>query len=117
MFSGRTPASLAPNRLSQLLAERKAAGAPILDLTVSKPTGVGLAYPRAEILAALDDPRSLSYEPTARGLAEARRASRSAKLPKATALTLALTWRSAPASCCSDSCSSRKSSAGRPAGV
>lgn len=74
MFSGRTPASLAPNRLSQLLAERKAAGAPIIDLTVSNPTGVGLPYPHTEILAALDDPRSLSYEPTARGLAEARRA-------------------------------------------
>ncbi|WP_321472044.1 pyridoxal phosphate-dependent aminotransferase [uncultured Paludibaculum sp.] len=74
MFSRRTPASLAPNRLSLLLAERKAAGAPVIDLTVSNPTGVGLDYPREEILAALRDARSLSYEPTARGLLEAREA-------------------------------------------
>lgn len=74
MFSGRTPASLSPNRLTRALAELKAAGAPILDLTVSNPTREGIAYPREEILAALQDARSLTYEPTARGLLAAREA-------------------------------------------
>ncbi|MGC4048606.1 MAG: pyridoxal phosphate-dependent aminotransferase [Paludibaculum sp.] len=74
MFSGRTPASLTPNRLTRALADLKAAGAPILDLTVSNPTREGIDYPRDEILAALEDARSLTYEPTARGLLEAREA-------------------------------------------
>lgn len=74
MFSGRTPASLAPNRLSLVLEELKAAGSPVIDLTLSNPTRAGLDYPRAEILAALEDARSLSHEPTARGLWEARQA-------------------------------------------
>lgn len=73
-FSSRTPASLEPNRLS-LAAERlRASGAPLIDLTISNPTRAALPYPRAEILEALCDPRSLSYEPSPAGLLEAREA-------------------------------------------
>ncbi len=45
-----------------------------MDLTLSNPTRAGLIYPHEEILAALGDPRSLTYEPTPRGLREAREA-------------------------------------------
>jgi aspartate/methionine/tyrosine aminotransferase len=45
-----------------------------LDLTLSNPTRAGIVYPGDEILAALADARSLTYEPTPRGLLEAREA-------------------------------------------
>jgi alanine-synthesizing transaminase len=65
---------LAPNRLSQLLNEKRAAGALILNLTESNPTAAGFAYPSDVILSALADPRSLRYEPAAAGLPAARAA-------------------------------------------
>jgi aspartate/methionine/tyrosine aminotransferase len=73
MFSRRTPASLAPNRLTAALEARRRAGAPILDLTQSNPTRAGFAYP-ADLLAGLADAGSLEYEPAPRGLASAREA-------------------------------------------
>lgn len=73
-FSSRTPPSYAPNRLSLTANGLRAAGARLLDLTVSNPTRTGLPYPRADILDALGDPRSLAYEPCAAGLLEAREA-------------------------------------------
>jgi hypothetical protein len=73
MFSARVPASLAPNRLSMRLAALRAAGEPILDLTESNPTRVGLDYP-AGLLAPLADAAGLRYEPSPRGLAVAREA-------------------------------------------
>jgi alanine-synthesizing transaminase len=54
------------------LAEKRAAGTPILDLTESNPTAAGFAYPSDTILSALADPRSLRYEPGAAGLPAAR---------------------------------------------
>jgi len=74
MFSRRTPASYAPNPLTRAIAARRAAGLPLSDLTVSNPTRAGIEYPAAALLQALNDPRSLTYEPSARGLDEARRA-------------------------------------------
>jgi alanine-synthesizing transaminase len=73
MFASRVPASLAPNRLTARLAELRANGARILDLTESNPTRAGLEYPES-LLAPLADPAGLRYEPTARGLAVAREA-------------------------------------------
>jgi aspartate/methionine/tyrosine aminotransferase len=73
-FSTRTPASLEPSRLSSRIDALRAAGAPLIDLTLSNPTRAGLAYPGGQILDALQDPRSLTYEPTAAGLLEARQA-------------------------------------------
>ena len=74
MFSSRLNWDLRPNRISALLEARRRAGARILDLTESNPTHAGLAYPSAEILAALGDARSLRYEPSPAGVAEARAA-------------------------------------------
>jgi hypothetical protein len=73
-FSTRTPGDFQPNRLNSALRLRREAGREVLDLTLSNPTRAGLVYPRKEILAALADARSLTYEPTPRGLAEAREA-------------------------------------------
>lgn len=73
-FSSRLHWDIAPNRISQLLEERRASGAAILDLTESNPTLAGFSYPSQEILSALADSRALRYEPAAAGLPEARTA-------------------------------------------
>jgi alanine-synthesizing transaminase len=65
---------LAPNKLSEALAAHRAAGKPLLDLTVSNPTECGFEYDSAAILDALSNPAALSYEPNPRGLESARRA-------------------------------------------
>ena len=72
MFSTRTPGDFQPNRLNVALPARRSAGQEVLDLTLSNPTRAGLDYPNAEILDALSDARSLTYEPTPRGLPAAR---------------------------------------------
>jgi aspartate/methionine/tyrosine aminotransferase len=68
VFSSRTPASLASNRLTEALDRRRRAGLPVVDLTLTNPTRAGIGYPREEILAALGDAAALTYEPTPRGL-------------------------------------------------
>ena len=73
-FSSRLRWDLAPNSLTRLLDERRSAGAAILDLTESNPTAAGFAYPSGQILAALSDPRSLRYQPSAAGMPSARAA-------------------------------------------
>jgi len=73
MFSGRTPRSLDPNRLTAALETRRRAGAAILDLTESNPTRAGIAYP-AGLLAPLAEAPCLVYEPSPRGLPSAREA-------------------------------------------
>ena len=74
MFSARTRFDLRPNRLAAALAARRAAGAPLVDLTLSNPTRAGLpAVP--DLLAGLASPRRRSrYEPVPLGLARAREA-------------------------------------------
>jgi alanine-synthesizing transaminase len=74
MFAKRTNWNLAPNRLSEALAAHRAAGKPLLDLTVSNPTECGFEYDRSAILNALSNPAALFYEPNPRGLEAARRA-------------------------------------------
>ncbi len=73
VFSSRVPGALEPNRLTQALRRLRAAGAPLLDLTLTNPTTAGIDYPES-ILDALDDPRSLTYAPSPLGLIEAREA-------------------------------------------
>src|SRR5689334_8680644 len=73
MFSSRVPDALEPNRLTQTLRRLRAAGTPLIDLTVTNPTVVGIEYP-SDILQALADARSLRYEPAALGLSQARAA-------------------------------------------
>ena len=74
MFSSRTAWNLTTNRFTQAIEQRRKAGAKLLDLTVSNPTSCGLKYDQAAILAALQNPKSLIYEPAPRGLLEARAA-------------------------------------------
>src|SRR5439155_17414750 len=74
MFAKRTNWNLTPNRLSEALAAHRAAGKPLLDLTVSNPTECGFEYDSGAILDALRNPAALSYEPNPRGLESARRA-------------------------------------------
>lgn len=75
MFSARVSRwSLLPNRLTDRLAQLRASGAAIFDLTESNPTRAGFAYPEDEVRAALSGPHSLTYEPHPRGCADARAA-------------------------------------------
>ena len=75
MFSTRLPWPHRENRLTEALRRRRAAGKPILDLTESNPTRVGLQAPAAEIAAALAvDPAVATYAPDPRGHRPARQA-------------------------------------------
>jgi hypothetical protein len=72
-FSSRLPSNLSANRLSSALAEWRAQGRALIDLTLSNPTRAGFDYP-PDLLAGLADRRALRYEPAAFGLIEAREA-------------------------------------------
>ncbi len=75
MFSRRTEWNLAQNRYSQAVERYRASGCPLLDLTASNPTQVGLdCFKDAELLAALGNPAALQYHPQPQGLIEAREA-------------------------------------------
>jgi len=76
VFAERTKWNLAPNHLSQTLARHRAAGKPLVDLTVSNPTECGFEYDQRTILDALRNPAALKYEPAPRGLVSARQAVR-----------------------------------------
>lgn len=71
-FSRRTAHDFAPNALTLALAERRARGLPVCDLTESNPTRTSLPYDHARIARALGDTRALKYEPHPLGLASAR---------------------------------------------
>ena len=73
MFSARTGWARTANRLSAEVADRRRQGDPVLDLTETNPTRVGLRAP-ADLLPALADPRGLAYEPMPFGHADAREA-------------------------------------------
>lgn len=73
-YSRRLPGEWAPNALSAALAARRAAGAPVIDLTVTNPTEVGLSPDDDAVRAALDRPGAGRYAPDPAGLLEARRA-------------------------------------------
>ncbi len=70
-FSSRLPHDLHPNALSELLREKRQAGARVLDLTESNPTHAGIEYP-AGFLASLGAEAALRYEPEPFGLRAAR---------------------------------------------
>lgn len=73
-FSGRVPWPQRANRLTEILRLRRERREPILDLTESNPTRVGLPYPGTEIAMTLAHPGAARYEPDPRGLAVAREA-------------------------------------------
>ena len=72
MFSTRVPDDRRPNALARALAGARARG-PIIDLTVTNPTRVGIHYP-PDLLAGLSDCAALTYTPVALGLRDAREA-------------------------------------------
>jgi hypothetical protein len=74
ILSHRLPHDAAPNPWSVLLAERRAAGARLLDLTEANPTRVGLSGAGPAELAALATPEAARYDPEPRGLRSARKA-------------------------------------------
>ena len=74
MFAVRTNWDLTTNRLSEALERHRAAGKPVLDLTVSNPTDSGFVYDDNAILDALRNPEALKYEPAPRGLISTRQA-------------------------------------------
>jgi alanine-synthesizing transaminase len=73
MFSRRVPDDRRPNRLAAALADVRRGGGPLIDLTVSNPTRVGIQYPDT-LLSALADRRALTYRPEPFGRREAREA-------------------------------------------
>src|SRR5690349_9956365 len=73
MFSRRLPPHADTNALSRAIAERRAAGRTIVDLTESNPTHAGFQYP-ADLLRPLASDAALRYEPHPFGLASARQA-------------------------------------------
>jgi alanine-synthesizing transaminase len=72
-FSRRLAWTTPPNRLAAAEAAR-AAAAPLLDLTASNPTQVGLPYPDEALAAALGGPGVARYHPAPFGLPPARAA-------------------------------------------
>lgn len=73
MFSERIPRNLETNRITRAVRRARDAGYPLIDLTTSNPTTVGIEYP-ADILRPLADPAARLYRPQPLGLAEARAA-------------------------------------------
>ncbi len=74
LFSRRTSWDLAANALAGALAAARSSGAPLLDLTESNPTRVGLAWPPAVLAESLVGDHLAAYEPAPLGLLEAREA-------------------------------------------
>ena len=72
MWSRRLPAQLEPNPWSQRLAELRAAGRTLVDLTEANPTRVGLSAIAHEARDALAPMTTARYEPDPRGLESAR---------------------------------------------
>ena len=73
MLSRRLPPHADTNALSRAIAERRAAGRSMVDLTESNPTRAGFQYP-ADLLRPLSSEASLRYEPHPFGLPSAREA-------------------------------------------
>ena len=73
MFSSRTPANLAPNRVTEALRALRGRRVPFVDLTESNPTRAGFDYPH-DLLAPLGEARGLDYAPSPLGVMDARRA-------------------------------------------
>ncbi|MEA2559496.1 MAG: alanine-synthesizing transaminase [Acidobacteriota bacterium] len=73
-WSRRLPWEHPTNRLTRAVEERKARGLPILDLTETNPTRVGIPYPEEELAEILRRAADPGYEPHPRGTLAAREA-------------------------------------------
>lgn len=72
-LSSRLPPSITPNAITKRLTELAADGIPVIDLTESNPTRVGLPYPD-DLLTPLGVPGGLRYAPEPLGMDTARKA-------------------------------------------
>jgi alanine-synthesizing transaminase len=72
MFAKRTEWNLKKNRYTEALERFHAGRRPLLDLTASNPTNVGLQYETGRLLKSLSQPQALEYVPEAKGLPVAR---------------------------------------------
>ncbi len=72
-FFPRLPPHSLPNALTRAVDVLHATGTPIVDLSESNPTRVGIEYP-ADLLNGLSDARGFDYEPKPLGLKAAREA-------------------------------------------
>lgn len=72
MFSRRTAWPIAKNPLTSAVEARRAAGLPLIDLTLTNPTQTGLDLPFAEIEAALQSIDFSTYQPDSLGSLAAR---------------------------------------------
>jgi aspartate/methionine/tyrosine aminotransferase len=72
-FSNRLPPRVDVNALSRAVAALRHRHIPFADLTEANPTSAGFHYP-PDVLAALSDPRAVSYRPDPLGLRQARAA-------------------------------------------
>jgi aspartate/methionine/tyrosine aminotransferase len=73
-WSHRLPWEHPTNRLTRAVEERKERGLPILDLTETNPTRVGIPYPEEELAELLRRGAAVAYEPHPRGSLAAREA-------------------------------------------
>ncbi len=73
-WSARTQWDLAETPWARHLARLRAEGVPLWDLTASNPTRCGFDYDAASLLAPLNNPAALHYDPNPRGLRSAREA-------------------------------------------
>lgn len=74
MFSRRTQWKLDPNRFTLAHQAALRQGKELIDLALSNPTRAGIEYDQEAILAALHDPKALTYDPHPKGLRSAREA-------------------------------------------
>src|SRR5690242_2872338 len=74
MFSHRTDWKLAANRFTKAQRKLQDSGRELLDLSISNPTRAGLRYDNDSILAALNSPAVMDYDPQPKGLLTAREA-------------------------------------------
>jgi aspartate/methionine/tyrosine aminotransferase len=73
-FSRRTAWDLSENDLTAAVRAHRAAGLPLLDLTVSNPTHCGFSVDAPTLLAPLAQPAALDYTPDPFGMPSAREA-------------------------------------------
>jgi alanine-synthesizing transaminase len=73
-LSHRLPWKQPRNRLTLAVEERAARGLPVIDLTETNPTRVGIAYPEEELAELLRRGAAGGYPPHPRGIPEAREA-------------------------------------------
>ena len=73
-LSSRLPWEHPLNRLTRAVSERTARGLPVIDLTETNPTRVGIPYPEEELAALLARGAASGYAPHPRGILEAREA-------------------------------------------